>query len=58
MRARRAVALLFVAGLGDLSRVSAVIKILGFVNVAPGFTATPAVIDGCPTTWPSSARPS
>jgi enamine deaminase RidA (YjgF/YER057c/UK114 family) len=35
------------AELGHLSRVTAVIKVLGFVNVAPGFTATPSVIDGC-----------
>lgn len=35
------------AELGELSRVTAVIKVLGFVNVAPGFTATPPVIDGC-----------
>jgi len=33
--------------LGQLSRVRAVIRVLGFVNVAPGFTATPSVIDGC-----------
>lgn len=33
--------------LGELSRVTAVIKVLGFVNVAPGFVATPPVIDGC-----------
>lgn len=33
--------------LGELSRVSAVVRVLGFVNVAPGFTATPPVIDGC-----------
>ncbi len=23
------------------------LKVLGFVNVAPGFVATPSVIDGC-----------
>lgn len=33
--------------LGQLSRVRAVVRVLGFVNVAPGFTATPLVIDGC-----------
>lgn len=33
--------------LGELSRVSAVVRVLGMVNVAPGFDATPAVIDGC-----------
>jgi enamine deaminase RidA (YjgF/YER057c/UK114 family) len=36
-----------VAELGQLSRVTAIIKVLGFVNVAPGFVATPSVIDGC-----------
>lgn len=35
------------AELGDLSRVAAVVRVLGFVNVAPGFSATPPVIDGC-----------
>lgn len=35
------------AELGDLSRVRAIMRVLGFVNVAPGFNATPAVIDGC-----------
>jgi enamine deaminase RidA (YjgF/YER057c/UK114 family) len=35
------------AELGQLSRVTAIVKVLGFVNVAPGFTATPPVIDGC-----------
>lgn len=33
--------------LGSLSRVRAVLRIFGMVNVAPGFTATPRVIDGC-----------
>lgn len=32
--------------LGDLDRVSAWLKVLGMVNVAPGFTNTPAVING------------
>lgn len=32
--------------LGDLDRVSAWLKALGLVNCAPGFTSTPAVIDG------------
>jgi len=32
--------------LGDLDRVSAWLKVLGMVNVAPGFTQTPAVING------------
>ena len=33
--------------LGDLDRVRQMIKVFGMVNVAPGFTNTPAVIDGC-----------
>lgn len=33
--------------LGSLTRVRAVLRVLGFVNVGPGFTATPSVIDGC-----------
>ena len=32
--------------LGDLDRVSAWLKVLGMVNAAPGFTQTPAVING------------
>ena len=32
--------------LGDLDRVTAWLKVLGMVNVAPGFTNTPAVING------------
>jgi enamine deaminase RidA (YjgF/YER057c/UK114 family) len=32
--------------LGDLDRVTAWIKLLGFVNCAEGFNATPAVING------------
>ncbi|RFU21587.1 RidA family protein [Geodermatophilus marinus] len=35
------------AELGDLDRVGQVVKTLGMVNTAPGFTATPAVVDGC-----------
>jgi hypothetical protein len=35
------------AELGDLDRVRAVVKLFGMVNCAPGFTRTPAVIDGC-----------
>ena len=31
---------------GDLDRVARVVKLLGFVNCAPGFTATSAVVDG------------
>jgi enamine deaminase RidA (YjgF/YER057c/UK114 family) len=34
------------ATLGDLDRVSGWLKVLGFVNTAPGFTGTPAVING------------
>lgn len=33
--------------LGDLERGVQVVKLLGMVNCAPGFTATPTVIDGC-----------
>jgi enamine deaminase RidA (YjgF/YER057c/UK114 family) len=33
--------------LGDLDRVTAWLMVQGFVNVAPGFTQTTAVIDGC-----------
>lgn len=32
--------------LGDLSRVTRVVKLLGMVNAAPGFGDTPAVIHG------------
>jgi enamine deaminase RidA (YjgF/YER057c/UK114 family) len=32
--------------LGDLDRVSGWLKVLGFVNTAPGFNGTPAVING------------
>jgi enamine deaminase RidA (YjgF/YER057c/UK114 family) len=32
--------------LGDLDRIVRVVRLLGMVNVAPGFSATPAVIDG------------
>lgn len=35
------------AELGDLDRVRQIVKVFGMVNVAPGFTQTPAVIDGC-----------
>jgi enamine deaminase RidA (YjgF/YER057c/UK114 family) len=34
------------AELGDLDRISRIIKVFGMVNVAPGFNQTPAVIDG------------
>jgi enamine deaminase RidA (YjgF/YER057c/UK114 family) len=32
---------------GSLDRVRSVLKVFGMVNCAPGFTNTPAVIDGC-----------
>jgi enamine deaminase RidA (YjgF/YER057c/UK114 family) len=32
--------------LGDLDRVARIVKILGYVNVAPGFTDMPRVING------------
>jgi enamine deaminase RidA (YjgF/YER057c/UK114 family) len=35
------------AELGELSRVTAVLRVFGMVNGAPGFVATPKVIDGC-----------
>ena len=35
------------AELGSLDRVRRVVKLLGMVNVAPGFDDTPGVIDGC-----------
>jgi enamine deaminase RidA (YjgF/YER057c/UK114 family) len=35
------------AGLGSLDRVTAILKLLGMVNCAPGFNNTPAVINGC-----------
>jgi enamine deaminase RidA (YjgF/YER057c/UK114 family) len=35
------------AELGDLDRVERIVKVLGMVNVAPGFDQTPPVIDGC-----------
>jgi enamine deaminase RidA (YjgF/YER057c/UK114 family) len=35
------------AELGELSRVTAVLRVFGMVNGAPGFVATPNVIDGC-----------
>ena len=33
--------------LGDLDRITAWLRIFGMVNAAPGFTNTPAVINGC-----------
>ena len=48
--AARATALSMLASLkqelGDLDRVQGWIKVLGLVNCAPGFNATPAVING------------
>src|SRR3712207_6260844 len=35
------------AELGSLDAVAAVLKVTGMVNVAPGFTDIPKVIDGC-----------
>jgi enamine deaminase RidA (YjgF/YER057c/UK114 family) len=35
------------AYLGDLDRVTGIVKVLGMVNSAPGFDRQPAVIDGC-----------
>jgi enamine deaminase RidA (YjgF/YER057c/UK114 family) len=33
--------------LGDLDRIAGIGRIVGYVNCAPGFNATPAVMDGC-----------
>jgi enamine deaminase RidA (YjgF/YER057c/UK114 family) len=33
--------------LGDLDRIARILTVFGMVNVAPGFTNTPAVINGC-----------
>jgi enamine deaminase RidA (YjgF/YER057c/UK114 family) len=35
------------AELGDLDRISRIVKVFGMVNVAPGFNQTPAILDGC-----------
>ncbi|SDZ70702.1 Enamine deaminase RidA, house cleaning of reactive enamine intermediates, YjgF/YER057c/UK114 family [Variovorax sp. YR266] len=35
------------AALGDLKRVRSVVKLLAFVNAAPGFAHHPKVINGC-----------
>ncbi len=35
------------AELGDLDRIERFVKVFGMVNVAPGFSQMPAVIDGC-----------
>jgi enamine deaminase RidA (YjgF/YER057c/UK114 family) len=34
------------AALGDLDKVERIVKVLGYVNVAPGFTEMPKVING------------
>jgi enamine deaminase RidA (YjgF/YER057c/UK114 family) len=33
--------------LGDLDRIARIVRLLGMVNVAPGFDQMPAVINGC-----------
>ncbi|HEX7459883.1 MAG TPA: RidA family protein [Acidimicrobiales bacterium] len=35
------------AELGSLDRIERIVKVFGMVNVAPGFTRTPEVVDGC-----------
>jgi enamine deaminase RidA (YjgF/YER057c/UK114 family) len=49
--AARSVGLLMLATLreelGSLDEVSSILKLVGMVNCAPGFTDTAAVIDGC-----------
>jgi enamine deaminase RidA (YjgF/YER057c/UK114 family) len=35
------------AELGSLDRVASIVKLLGMVNCAPGFSDTPGVINGC-----------
>lgn len=35
------------AELGSLSRIERFLKVFGMVNVAPGFTDIPAVVNGC-----------
>jgi enamine deaminase RidA (YjgF/YER057c/UK114 family) len=35
------------AEIGSLDRVRSVLKVFGMVNCSPGFTNTPAVVDGC-----------
>jgi enamine deaminase RidA (YjgF/YER057c/UK114 family) len=34
------------ASIGDLDRVERIVKVLGYVNVAPGFTDMPKVVNG------------
>jgi enamine deaminase RidA (YjgF/YER057c/UK114 family) len=35
------------AELGGLDRIDRFVRVFGMVNVAPGFTRTPEVVDGC-----------
>jgi enamine deaminase RidA (YjgF/YER057c/UK114 family) len=35
------------AELESLDRIDRIVKVFGMVNVAPGFTRTPEVVDGC-----------
>ena len=35
------------AELGSLDRIDRIVKVFGMVSVAPGFTRTPEVVDGC-----------
>jgi enamine deaminase RidA (YjgF/YER057c/UK114 family) len=35
------------AELGDLDRVSRIVKVLGMVNAVPGFTQQPEIVNGC-----------
>jgi enamine deaminase RidA (YjgF/YER057c/UK114 family) len=50
-RAARATALSILATLqaelGSLDRIGRIVKVFGMVNVAPGFTRTPEVLNGC-----------
>jgi enamine deaminase RidA (YjgF/YER057c/UK114 family) len=47
LRPRRGVPTEAARTLGDVDRTERIIKLFGMVNVSPGFTETPAVIDGC-----------
>ena len=35
------------AELGDLDRITRIVKVLGMVNAVPGFTQQPEIINGC-----------
>jgi enamine deaminase RidA (YjgF/YER057c/UK114 family) len=35
------------AELGSLDRIQAILRVVGYVNCAPGFNQTPTVMDGC-----------